>query len=57
MLKYKKSRRGRIWVFNGFFVLELLNLSSGRRGVHKTIKGVKALFRSTNEASKEMCET
>ncbi|MCP0922141.1 transposase [Acinetobacter indicus] len=31
--------------------------SSGRRGVRKTTKGVKALFRSTNEASKEMCAT
>ena len=31
--------------------------SSGRRGVRKTTKGVQALFRSTNEASKEMCVT
>ncbi|WP_158650727.1 zinc ribbon domain-containing protein, partial [Acinetobacter indicus] len=31
--------------------------SSGRRGVRNTTKGVKALFRSTNEASKEMCAT
>ncbi|WP_257230144.1 transposase [Acinetobacter sp. YH12049] len=31
--------------------------SSGRRGVRKTTRGVKASFRSTVEASKEMCAT
>jgi len=31
--------------------------SSGRGGVRKTTRGVKASFRSTVEASKEMCAT